>query len=1392
MSELESPTLAEHAMFGHPAGKTCGPLVIAALFIALAFPIAARGTIVIDDFEGASDWIAAPSDGVSLTIGRDSGRTGQAMRLDYDFKSGSGWAIARKPVTLDLPENYEFSFWIRAESPVNTLEFKVLDEAGENVWWINRRDFVFPAEWTRLRIKRRHLGFAWGPSGGAEITRTSALEIVVTAATGGKGTVWIDDFTFTPLEPERPYDLTPVVRSSSEGDTAALAMDGELATAWSSGAGERQSVEIDFLREREFGGIVIDWGTEDFARRYEVQFSDDGSRWVTVRSVESGSGGRDYLYLPESDTRHVRLDLLESSRGRGYAIREIRIEPLEFSKSRTEFFRHIAADAPRGTYPKYFGDVQSYWTIVGVPTDDEEALINEEGAIEIGAGGFSLEPFLTLSRERGERREARDDGTLITHHSSLIIPPPVVPSGWVGGNARDLPGSAGVPFLGTTAGTEDCLNTFGFPRESFHHSEPGRSLACPPPTRSGRQATFASAGMMSRKRGERREARDDRTLITHHSSLIIPALVVTWADAAAISQTLDRGNLPIPTVAWTVAPPTLDPGPPTSDPGPQTPLRLAITAWASGNPGHSVIWARYRLTNDTGAPQRGSLHVAIRPFQVNPPWQFLAVEGGASHITRIAYDGELVDVDERTIVPLTRLSSFGAATFDEGDVVAGLRQGALPTSQTVDDSFSAASGLMTWAFDLQPGASQDFVLAVPLAERPASLRVNLTPSEASARAEEQLTAARAAWESQLGRVEIELPESASHLARAIRSNLAYILINIDGPRIQPGSRSYDRSWIRDGALTSAALLRLGHPEEVVRFLEWYAQFQYPSGKIPCCVDARGADPVDEHDSHGQFIYLAMETWRFTEDRALLMRMWPHVVAAVDFIDALRQQRRTPEYQTPGRRAFYGLVPESISHEGYSEKPMHSYWDTFFILKGLKDAVEMAEILERPEERERFAAMRDEFRTDLYASLERTMAMHGIDYLPGSVELGDFDATSTTIALSPVDELPHLPQPALQRTFDKYYENFVARRDGRLYWVDYTPYEWRVAGTFIRLGQKERAHELIDFFFGDSRPPGWNHWAEVVFRDPATPRFIGDMPHTWVGSDFIRSILDLFAYEREHDRSLVLAAGVPVEWLRGTSGIRIARLRTYYGLLTYAMFEEDGVIRVQIDEGLRIPPGGLVLISPIDGSEIAVRTLPGDIRLEAGESARDFGTVGTERSDSPVVPSGRAGGNARDPGGCADVTLPGTTVGTKGSEDRSIIPIRQEASSLHARLSHVVPSGRVGGIARDLEGSADVTLLGEIVGTKEPLMSFGFSRESLHHSEPERSLACPPPTRSGRQVLAVTVANVNAPVHVNGFGFSRESLHHTEPERSLACPPPTRSGRHPIHPLFPITPTEGAP
>jgi hypothetical protein len=114
--------------------------------------------------------------------------------------------------------------------------------------------------------------------------------------------------------------------------------------------------------------------------------------------------------------------------------------------------------------------------------------------------------------------------------------------------------------------------------------------------------------------------------------------------------------------------------------------------------------------------------------------------------------------------------------------------------------------------------------------------------------------------------------------------------------------------------------------------------------------------------------------------------------------------------------------------------------------------------------------------------------------------------------------------------------------------------------------------------GRSAPAAWNQWAEVVGRDARKVRFVGDMPHAWIASDFIRAVLDLFAYERSGDHALVLAAGVPPEWLRAKASPYPACTPRSDGSATRCA--DDGRhIALHVDGGMHLPPGGIVLSWP---------------------------------------------------------------------------------------------------------------------------------------------------------------------------------------------------------------------
>jgi hypothetical protein len=104
-----------------------------------------------------------------------------------------------------------------------------------------------------------------------------------------------------------------------------------------------------------------------------------------------------------------------------------------------------------------------------------------------------------------------------------------------------------------------------------------------------------------------------------------------------------------------------------------------------------------------------------------------------------------------------------------------------------------------------------------------------------------------------------------------------------------------------------------------------------------------------------------------------------------------------------------------------------------------------------------------------------------------------------------------------------------------------------------------------------------------------------MPHTWVGSDFIRSMLDMFAYENDNDSTLVIGAGIPSKWLREDNGVGIRNLSTHYGLLSYTMRAVTAGTQVKIESGLRMPQGGIIIKPPV-GRETKVTSLPATLTI----------------------------------------------------------------------------------------------------------------------------------------------------------------------------------------------------
>jgi hypothetical protein len=822
---------------------------------------------------------------------------------------------------------------------------------------------------------------------------------------------------------------SPVVTAPA-GD-AALALDGDPATAWHSDGDGEQILSVKLPEKTSLGGLEMLWG-DDYATSYSVECSADGNTWSPVFSEQNGNGAKDYIFFPSTEAQSVRIVGKKSSSGRGYAVAQVEFKSGEEQASPIRAYQAKARDAARGRYLMWLTREQEFWTVVGLPDDEQETLIGETGTIEPHKGDFSVMPIMV----EGDK-------------------------------------------------------------------------------------------------------------------------LVTWSDVK-LEQRLEEDYLPMPSTKWTADKWTLD-----------------ISAVAFGPVGESSTAVRYRFVNTSAEPFSGALALAVRPVQLNPIWQ----HGGLSPINEaecvMTTNSAQLKINGMSRIEFATLpTALGTAPLTEGDTVDFMARGEFPDAQKASDAEGKTGAGALYDLQVPAGGTADVVVVYRLHDKSVSM--------AADRFDNTWLLQREAWKQLLDKITIDIPEK--RLIDVMKSNFGYVLINRDTPWFKPGSRNYNHAWTRDGALTGMAMLRMGQTRMTKEYIEAYTPFVADSGWAPHMILEDGkpvmfnTDPTSgegqEYDSQGEYVFIVRQYFDYTGDEALLRAVYPKVVKSLRFAQELRQRRMTDEYKNdPTKRDYYGILPHSNSHEGYYPAK-HSYWDDFWVLKGFKDGIYLAQKLGQTNDVEWMTAEEQDFRKCFYESVLRVIERGKLNVIPGCVEFADTDPTSTSVAIMACDETDQLPEPYGTNTFNLYWDNFAQRLTpgGE---QTFTPYECRNADVFFRINQRDRGLAVLRYFTKDStRPYGWNHLAEVIHAKPRAPSYIGDMPHTWVGSDYINAVRSIFAYEQRD--SLVLAAGIDPKWLE--QGVRVENLPTQFGAVNYELKRQDAGVVITVD-GQAVPPGGFAIPLP---------------------------------------------------------------------------------------------------------------------------------------------------------------------------------------------------------------------
>src|SRR5271166_3574596 len=878
-----------------------------------------------------------------------------------------------------------------------------------------------------------------------------------------------------------------------------LAIDDRYATMWVSKLSKKPWLKIDLGEVSTLGGLEVYWGKQA-PGVYGFKSSVDGKRWTHLCRTRHGEGGQDVFAFPSVAGRFVRFSCEGPQSERGLEIVEINLYGPADAASVTEDGRMGALGhcpvklAPGESITVDFGYFryplgaliewgETYGTVFSTHLSDDGVSFREMGRIATGNGGS--DSFWWRSTTSRYFR-------LTVHEASS-------------------PAGAIVNELKLRILNKDRMPIGQLERAALA----GRGDLYPQ-SLLGRQVYWTALGEYDQA---------EEALFDEYGNLeprrespqITPLLRVAGAlhgapSSPSISQSLVDGSLPIPTVAWSAQD-----------------IELRVTALARA--GEAL--AEHRITNRGAIAQNGALVLAVRPVQINPYWQ----HGGHAAINAIAVDGRQLRVNDRSYAAYSsETEAVAIADFDDGDVIKLIENGPQQTARSLRSGSGLLSAACEFAFSLAPGGSVAFVMSSPMREE-------ITPQADVAFCAVRESVARI-WHEKIGPRKITVGDR--EVSDTVEAQTALILVNATHFAFKPGPRNYDRTWIRDGSSQAITLLWAGLADEAKDYVLWYSKRIYAHGLVPPILNVdgtvnRGYGSDIEFDAQGEFVGIAAAVYRITRDRAFLSEVFEPVVRATKFVEELCA--RTNATHGP-ESSLHGLVAPSISHEGYS-KPSYSYWDDYFALTAWRNCEYLALEIGDANIAARAKARGDAFAADLTRSIRMTAESMGKALIPGSADREDVDPTATAIAFEPCRVEDILPAELISPTFD-----LSASRIEKVcapgFSGNFTPYALRILNAFVSLGRFDDAFRLLAAALACRRPPGWRHWAEVVWSDARAPDYIGDMPHTWIGAEFATAIRRMLL--RENGETLELFRAVPDPWWEG-GGIVLRDLPTAFGAVS---------------------------------------------------------------------------------------------------------------------------------------------------------------------------------------------------------------------------------------------------
>ena len=948
---------------------------------------------------------------------------------------------------------------------------------------------------------------------------------------------------------------TMTASASEEGAGPERAVDGRTDTGWRSGREEPQWIQVDMARPAMVCGFSLQWGTP-YATAYSVQTSLDGVHWAMGYEAEDGDGDWDQASIEPAMARYVRVTVEKGLQGSGVELLALEIKGVEDQPQiRVDGLADPSAAALLD------GNPDSVWHSARPEASLELDLRRAKpvGSVRVdwGAGGFASNVVVELSPD-GTNWTSFGRIQAQTGDFDVLMGEEALPAKLVRLSFSGASSEAGFDVSGVTLrGAEGAARPWALIELAASHAPEGIY----PDAFRRRQDYWTVAG--GPKRGDAASRLDEWGVFSPspRAPSLSPLIasggeLLSGHQAAEREYRLGGDGSPMPETTWKMA----------------SGLSLRIRALARPGEPSATTWVQYELANESIMAQTGRLCWVVRPVRLASSKARSAL--APIHKIRAAETGdggqELLVNDEPLFAVADAALPFGAAAFDEGDAVEFFRRGETPPAHSAMDEDGLASGAWWLDFALEPGEKIGRTVVANAREEAGPVVRRFSWPAMEDGAEKMTEAFDREWVDASWNWRSETSRYYPKIARmdaidCLRAQTGWLLA-VRGPEGE------DTESI---ALRVAALLRAGQSDAAREWIEQVAAGIQTNGRVPSRFLRNGTPvpAVDEQESHasqGQFAFMAMEYFRFTQDAAFLHETYPLVKNALGYLQGLRAELEKTEWRLPEEERYLveGLLPPTAPPPGTS-KPVHRFADQYWALLGWKEGRAAASLLGLDADagwaHEQYRALKSSVRRALRARMDLMEA----SWIPVSAEESRLDIGSVALLFWPCEETDLAEPHELQSSLDAFYDEFLQRMEAN--WTRLVPSdEASLLVPLASMGRGDYAREVLYALLDRRHPDGWNTWADAAGSDLHQPGQIGDMPDVLAAASYVIGVRGIAAHET--DTRLDLFSGAPAEWLQYGEGFQVFGMPTAFGPLDLSGYWHKKQFTIEIGGGAH-PPGG---------------------------------------------------------------------------------------------------------------------------------------------------------------------------------------------------------------------------